>query len=329
MKALFSQLRHLAAPLALAAAACAPHASAAGAEAYPSHPVRLIVPYPPGGTTDLIARQYADLLGRSLAQTVVVENRPGAATNIGSDAVARADPDGYTLLFGGNGLAVNRVFGPVPPFDADAFAPATLLARVPFVVAANPQAPFSTVQEMIAAANARPGTVTISSAQLDLYVELLKNRAKADLLHVPYKGGAPSVSGAIGGQVDMVYALTPVVLPHIQAGKLKGIGVTSEARVPALPDVPTFAEAGVPDYTLTVWYGVLAPAGTPKPILDRISAETRKIVAMPEFADKLAESGVELRASSPQELDDLLKRETAFWQTLADTTPGFAPRNPK
>ncbi|GAA5232989.1 tripartite tricarboxylate transporter substrate binding protein [Verticiella sediminum] len=302
----------------------------AAAADWPQRPITLVIPYPPGGSTDMIARQYGELLGRQLGQSVIVENRPGASTNIGADWVARAPADGYTLLFGGNGLALNRTFGPQPSFDPDkAFAPVALLARVPFVVAAHPATPYGTPAELMAAAHKTPGKLTISSAQLNLYVELLKKRADIDLLHVPYKGGAQAVTDAIAGQVNMVFALTPVVLPHIQAGTLKPIAVSSAERVAVLPNVPTFKESGAPEYVVTVWYGILAPAGTPPAIVERLAQATQTIVHDKDFSDQLTKTGVVLEASTPQGLADILAEETAFWRQLAVAVPTLVTDSPR
>ncbi|TDF61955.1 tripartite tricarboxylate transporter substrate binding protein [Cupriavidus sp. L7L] len=295
----------------------------ASAHDYPDHPVRLVVPYPPGGSTDLIARLYAEKLSKELGQAVVVDNRPGAATNIGSEAVARAKPDGYTILFGGGGPTINAIFGPMPSFDPlAAFAPISLIARVPFVVAANPKAPFSNIKEFLAAARSAPGKYSISSAQLNLYVELLKNRAGIRLLHIPYKGGAQAATDAIAGQVDSVYALVPVLLPHLQAGKLKALGITSNKRLEALPATPTFVENGV-DYDITIWYGLLAPAGTPKPILNRLAAATQSIVVESDFVQKVNAVGAVAIASQPGELSAQMRAENATWQTVARTIPAL------
>lgn len=295
----------------------------AAAQNYPDQPVRLVVPYPPGGSTDLIARLYAEKLSKELGQAVIVDNRPGAATNIGSEAVARAKPDGYTILFGGDGPTINSVFGPSPSFDPlTAFAPISLITRVPFVIAANPKAPFSNIKEFLAAARSVPGKYSISSAQLNLYVELLKNRAGVHLLHIPYKGGAQAATDAIAGQVDSVYALVPVLLPHIQAGKLKPLGITSSKRLEALPATPTLVENGV-DYDITIWYGLLAPAGTPNSIVNRLAAATQSIVAKPDFVQKLSVVGAVATSSQPAELSAQMGAEKAAWQTAARTIPGL------
>ena len=319
MRRMLTRAAGLALALALQATAMP-----AAAQDYPNQPVRLIVPYPPGGTTDLIARLYAENLARELGQPVVVDNRPGAATNIGSDAVAKAKPDGYTVLFGSGGPTMNTVFGPKPPFDpARSLEPISMVARVPFMVAANPKVPFNTARDMIAAAKATPGKFSISSAQLNVYVELLKTQSGANLLHIPYKGGAQAATDAVAGQVDMVFALVPVLLPQVQAGKLKALGLSSQKRLAKLlPDVATFTELGV-DYSIDTWYGLQAPAGTPAPVVERLREATQKIVALPAFADKLATTGAEAVSSQPAEMRKLIVDQQAMWERLAAKVPSL------
>ena len=291
------------------------------AQDFPSQTIRIVVPYPPGGSTDLVARQFAEYLTRELGQTVLIDNRPGAATNIGADAVARSKPDGYALLFGGVSQVLNPIFGPTPPFDlTTALEPVSLVARIPFIVAANPSVSFGNPRELMSAAKASPGKLTISSAQLDVYVELLKSRADFNLLHIPYKGGAPATTDAISGQVNMVYALVPVLLPHIQSGRLKAIGVTSAKRSPALPSTPTFIESGV-DYDVSIWYGLIAPAGVPRAVLDRLARATRNIVANADFAQKLRAIGADPVSSTPEEFARQVQAETVFWQKVATSMP--------
>jgi tripartite-type tricarboxylate transporter receptor subunit TctC len=293
------------------------------AQDYPTQPIRIVVPYPPAGSTDFIARHFANFLSKELGQTVLIENRAGASTNIGADAVVQAKPDGYTLLFGSSGQVLNPIFGPRPLFNLmNSLDPVSLVARVPFIVAANKNAPFSTPKELIAAAKAAPGKFSVSSAQLDLYVELLKNRAGINLLHVPYKGGGPATTDAISGQVDMVFALVPVILPHVQGGRLKAIGVSSAQRIASLPEVPTFAESGV-GYDISTWYGLLAPAGTPKSVVNRLFTATQKIVADPDFVAKLRPSGVTAVSNRPEEFHALLVGEIAFWQQVAKDMPNL------
>ncbi len=291
------------------------------AQDYPAQLIRLVVPYPPGGSTDIVARNFAALLTKELGQNVLVENRPGAATNIGADAVAKARPDGYTLLFGTSGQVLNPVFGPVPPFDLmSSLDPVSPVVRVPFIVAAHKDAPFSTPRELVAAARASPGKFSISSPQLDLYVELLKSRAGIDVLHVTYKGGAAAATDAISGQVNMVYALVPVLIPQLQGGRLKALGVASNRRLAVLPGVPTFVEAGI-DYEATVWFGLLAPSGTPKAVLNRLSQATQKIAESAAFTDKLTPIGAVAVSATPEEFRAQLVAETAFWQQVAKSMP--------
>lgn len=299
----------------------------AAAQEYPSQAIRIVVPYPPAGSTDLVARRFADVLSKDLGQNVIIENRPGALTNIGNDAVAAAKPDGYTLLFGANGLVQNPVFGPVPAFDPmKSLDPISLVARLPFLIAANPKTPFSSAKELIAAAKAAPGKLSISSAQLEVYVEMMKIRADINLLHIPYKGGAPATTDAISGQVDMVYALVPVLLPHVQSGRLKALGVTSGRRVEALPSVATFTELGI-DYDISVWFGMLAPAGTPKPIIDKLARATQQIVAQADFAQRLRATGAQAVSSQPDEFRAEMRKEAALWQQLAKLLPSLVQSN--
>jgi tripartite-type tricarboxylate transporter receptor subunit TctC len=296
---------------------------AAGAFAqdrWPSQPVKIVVPYPAGGSTDLIARQVGEQLSKELGQPVVVDNRPGGGTNIAAESVVRSKPDGYTLLFANNAQVLNNYFGPMPPFEMSALEPVGLVSRVAFIVAANPHTPFNTGAELLAAAKAAPGRLTISSAQLDLYVELLNSKAGIKLMHIPYKGGAAATTDAISGQVNMVFALVPVLQPHIQGGKLKALAVTSGKRLASLPDVPTLTELGV-DYDVTIWYGLMAPAGTPRAIVDRLAAATQKVLAQPELAARIRTGGAEPVSSKPEEFQAQLKREGAFWQQTAKALP--------
>jgi len=294
------------------------------AQTYPSQPVRLVVPYPPGGTTDIVARQYAEYLTNAFKQTVVVENRPGGTTNIAAEAVVKSQPDGLTWLFSGVNQTINPSMGPVPSFDLlKVLAPVTLVARVPYVLAANSNAPFNRLEQLLSMAKSSPGKFTVSSAQLDVYVELFKQRAGVDLLHVPYKGGAPATTDAISGQVHMVFALVPVLLPHIEGGRLKAIAVTSTKRLSTLPNVPTLVEAGI-DYDLSSWYGVLVPKATPAAIVERISQVTQSIAAMPSFVEKLRARGAVAEASSSSEFYKQIESELKFWANIAEQMPKLA-----
>ena len=281
------------------------------AQAYPSRPVRLIVPFPPGGTTDIVARAFVELLGRELGQQIVVEYKPGAVTNIGTEQAMRATADGYTLLFGSSVLATNFATGPVPPFDPQkTLAPISMVNTMAYVVCANPAAPFSNVRELLAAARARPGRVTLATASLEYVAKLLNAQSGVDILHIPYKGGAAAMTDAISGQVDMAAALVPVMLPQIRAGKLKAIGVTSARRSGALPDVPTFIESGESRYRVEGWYSLHGPAGLPREIVRALSEATRKVLTNPEFVEKQRAIGSDIVFSSPEELATRLKVDT-------------------
>jgi tripartite-type tricarboxylate transporter receptor subunit TctC len=306
--------------LAMLAVTAATVLPAAAQDRFPTQPLKLIVPYPAGGSTDLIARQFAERLTAELGQTVIIDNRPGGGTNIAAESVTRSKADGYTLLFANNSQVLNPIFGPKPAFELSALEPVSLVSRVAFVIAANSQTPFNTGAEMLAAAKAAPGKLTVSSAQLDLYVELLNAKANLKLLHVPYKGGAAATTDAISGQVNMVYALLPVLQSHIQGGKLKALAVTTGKRLGSLPDVPTLTELGV-DYDVAIWYGLMVPAGTPKPVVDRLAAATQKIMASPEMGAKIRAGGAEPAWSRPDEFVDMLRKDTDFWRGVALSLP--------
>ncbi len=289
-------------------------------DAWPTQPVKLVVPYATGGTTDLIARRLAERLQRELGQSVLVENRPGASTNIGAASVVAAK-DGHTLLLGSVFQVLNSVFGPDPGFDlSTGLEPVSLVATMPFVLAANPKTPYNNGRELIAAARAAPGRLSVSHAQLDLSLELLNSKAAMQLLLVPYKGGAPATTDAIGGQVDMVYALVPVLLPHIQSGRLKPLAVTSARRFEGLPGVATFVESGV-DFEMVMWYGVFTPAGTPRPVTDKLARVMQKVMSSKDMMDSIRSAGADPVHNSPDEFRAQLRKETAHWQGVAKAMP--------
>lgn len=297
------------------------YADASAQEAYPSKPIQMIVSYPAGGSTDTIARLFAEKLGQVTGQPVVVENKPGAATNIGANLVANAKPDGYTVLFGGGTPTLNAVFGPIPSFDPiDDFQPVSVIAKVPFVIATRTDSAFANVQEMISKSRATPGKYTISSAQLSLYVELMKHRAQAPMLHVPYKGGAQATNDVIGGQIDTVFSLVPVVLGYLQSARLTALAVTSKERNAALPSVPALHELGV-DLDLSVWFGLLTPADTPAPIVQTLADATRRIAQDAAFSRRLADIGAQATFSSPAQLNEQMKQESQQWKQLAESVP--------
>lgn len=304
-----------------AAISIACSSSAFAATEYPSRPVRLIVPYAVGGTTDLVARQYAELLGRELKQTVVVENKPGASTNIGNKLVADADPDGYTLLYSTGQMTQTVTFGPFPAIDPTvALAPISLVLTSPQMIAGNKDQQFSSPEELIRAAKAKPRAISIASAQLQLYVNVLGSQAGIELLHIPYKGGAPAVTDTIGGRTNIVMGQPPVLLPFIRNGVLKPIAVLSKERIAAMPEVRTFAEAGVPTLELVTWNGVFAPKGTPPAVIDRLSEATRTALTDPSLV-RLEGDGLTIQSSTPSQLAERVARDVRSWKQLATEHP--------
>jgi tripartite-type tricarboxylate transporter receptor subunit TctC len=294
-------------------------AQGAFAQAYPNHAIRLVVPFPAGGTTDIIARDVAKRLTETLGQSVVVDNRPGAGGNIGSDAVAKSAPDGYTLLMGTVGThAINPSLYAKMPYDhVKDFVPVVLVAGVPNVLEVNPSLPVNSVADLIKLAKSKPGAINFASSgngtSIHLSGELFKTMAGVDMTHVPYKGSAPAVSDLIGGQVQVMFDNLPSSLAQIKAGKLRAIAVTSLKRSPALPDVPTIAESGLPGFEASSWFGILAPAGTPPPVIAKINAEVNKWLQSPEGRDQLLAQGAELAGGTPEQFAAHIRAETDKW----------------
>jgi tripartite-type tricarboxylate transporter receptor subunit TctC len=296
------------------------------ARGWPQRPVRLVVPFAPGGTTDIIARQYVEFLRTRLGQPVVVENRGGASTNLGAEVVARAEPDGTTLLLGAGMLASNPVWGPKPGFDPlTAFDSISLVTETSYVFAAGPRFAARAPQEMIALARREPRWHTIATAQLDVVVAQLTRALGIELEHVGYRGGAPAMTDAMAGQVDMVMALVPVLLPSLREGSLTAVAVTGPQRSPVLPAVPSFREGGYPEAVQTSWNGVFAPAGTPHAAIARLAMESRAFVEDPEISARLRDMGIEPRASTPQELAQLLREEMQRHIETADALGAAMP----
>lgn len=297
-------------------------ACSASAQHFPNRPLRMIVGFSPGGPNDIVARVVAQKLGESLGQQVVVDNRPGAAGNIGTELVAKAAPDGYTLLMGSTGpQAVNPAVYAKLPFDVlRDLAPVTLVARLPNVLIVNPNVPAQDVAELIALAKRRPGKLNYGSSgtgtTLHLSAELFTSLAGIKMVHVPYKGTAPAVADVVAGQIDLAFAAAPSVLPLVHAGKLRMLAVTSGARSPVLPDVPTIAESGLSGYDVTPWFGVFATAGTPKSVIQKLNGEIRKIVASAEVRVTLEKQGAEPVSDNPEEFAVLLKAEIEKWSTV-------------
>lgn len=308
--------------LALAAfAALALLAPGAWAQPYPSHPVRMVVPFAPGGATDIIARIVAQKLADRLGQSVVVENKPGAGTTIGNAEVAKAKPDGYTFLFAPTPFVISQVVYPKLPYDPQKdFAPVSLLAVSPFILVVNAAFPARTTAELVAIAKAKPGTVTFASAGNGtvphLAGELFRLRAGVDIVHVPYKGGGPAIVDLVSGQVPMMFATPIEVSPHVQSGKLRVLGTTSLARLAAMPDVPTLSESGYPDFEVLSFFGVLAPAGTPPEIVDRVAADLAAVMELPDVRERFAQQSAEARVLGPAAFSAFLARERDKWTDI-------------
>jgi tripartite-type tricarboxylate transporter receptor subunit TctC len=284
--------------------------------AYPDKPITLIVPWAPGGSTDILARAIGQQLTLSMGQPVIVENKAGASGNIGSNIVAKAKPDGYTLLIGSMSThAMNPALIPNMPFKgADDFTPIALVANVINTMVVNPSVPAKNVQELIAYAKAHPGKLAYASAgggsTNHLSAEMFKKAAGIDMLHVPYKGGAPAVLDTVGNQTQVLFSAGTQTLPHVKAGKLRLIAVTEPHRSALLKDVPTVAET-LPGYEISVWYAAFGPAGMPPELVTRLNAEINKALAVPEVRARMDAMGVELVKSTPEQLAETLKRDTA------------------
>jgi tripartite-type tricarboxylate transporter receptor subunit TctC len=305
---------------ALTIALVASIAAPAGAQpTYPTHPVRLVVPFPAGGTTDILARAVAQKLSEAWNQQVIVDNRPGAGGNIGTELVAKAAPDGYTLLMGTVGThAINASLYSHLPYDhVKDFAPVILVAGVPNVLVVDPSLPVDSVRDLIAYAKANPGKLNFASSgsgtSIHLSGELFKVMTGVQMTHVPYKGSAPALTDLMGGQVQLMFDNLPSSLAFIKAGKLRALAVTSATRASALPDVPTIQEAGVPGFEAASWFGVLAPAGTPREVIARINGEVAKWLASAEAREKLASQGAIAAGGTPDDFARHIGAETAKW----------------
>ncbi|HKE38922.1 MAG TPA: tripartite tricarboxylate transporter substrate binding protein [Casimicrobiaceae bacterium] len=294
-------------------------ASASGAQGYPNHAIRLVVPFPAGGTTDILARAVAQKLTEAVGQSVVVDNRPGAGGNIGADVVAKSAPDGYTLLMGTVGThAINPSLYAKMPYDhVKDFVPVVLVAGVPNVLVVNPSLPVNSVADLIKLAKSKPGSINFASSgngtSIHLSGELFKTMAGVDMTHVPYKGSAPALTDLIGGQVQVMFDNLPSSLPYIKAGKLRAIAVTSLKRAPALPDVPTISESGLPGFEASSWFGVLAPAGTPPAVVTRLNSEVNKWLQTPEAKEQLLAQGAQAAGDTPEQFAAFIRSETEKW----------------
>ena len=310
----------VAAAMALVAGVAAPDASAQAA--WPSKPIRIVVPFPPGGTTDILARAAAQKMAEAWKEQAVIDNRPGAGGNIGAELVAKAPADGYTMLMGTVGThAINASLYSKMPYDhVKDFAPVILVAAVPNVMVVHPSVPAATVAEFIAWAKANPGKVNFASSgsgtSIHLAGELFKTQTGLAMTHVPYKGSAPAIADLIGGQVQVMFDNLPSALPQIRGGKLRALAVTSRERANALPDVPTVAESGLPGFEASSWFGLLAPTGTPREVVVRVNAEIARWLASSDAKDKLASQGAIAAGGSPEDFASHITAETAKWQKV-------------
>jgi tripartite-type tricarboxylate transporter receptor subunit TctC len=296
------------------AMACGP----AAAQAWPDKPIRIMAPFPPGGLVDVLARAVGEELSRSLGQAVIIENKPGAGGNIGADLVAKATPDGYTLLMTSPGIqSINQFLYKTMPFDPEkAFSPISMVADMSMVVVVHPKTRIKTLKELIDFARANPGKLNFGSAGIGttghLGQELLVHVAQIKVTHVPYKGAAPSVQDLIAGHIDGVVDNPPTVLTHIQDGTIMPLAVAAKERLAVLPDVPTSAEAGLPGWIASSWFGLVAPAGTPSHVIRRLHAETAKAIRQPSL-QKLGALGMRLVGNSPEEFDAFIVAERKKW----------------
>jgi tripartite-type tricarboxylate transporter receptor subunit TctC len=292
------------------------------AQTYPDKPIKIVNGFPPGGGTDVLLRSLLPKLSEALGQQVIIDYRPAAGGNLAMDIVSKAPPDGYTLLMGIPGLATNRFLYKELTFDpVKDFAPISLIGTVPNALVVGPAVPVNSVAELIALAKKEPGKLNFASpgygTSLHLAGELFKYAAGIDIVHVPYKGGAQSMNDVLTGKPEMMFQVLGVALPHIEAGKVKALAVTGAQRTARLANVPTMMEAGVKDYTAITWNGLLAPAGTPRPIIDRLNAAIRKAMADPATVEAYAKIGQDQAVSSPEEFAKLIADETAKWAVVS------------
>jgi len=295
---------------------------AAPAQNYPAKPIRLIVPYPPGGPTDLVGRSIGQKLTEAWGQQVIVENRAGAASAVGTEVAARAPADGYNLLLGTSaGFCINPALGGKLPYDPERdFAPISLLVINPQILVVHPSLPVHSVKGLIALAKSRPGQINYASvgnaSPQHLGMEMLKSMTGINMVHVPYKGTAPAVTDILAGNVSLMFNSMPSVLPQANAGKLRGIAVGSARRSPAAPEIPTVAEAGLPGFEYVTWYGLFTPTGTPREIVSRLHAQIVKILADPELSRRFSSQGAEPASNTPEQLAQYRRAEFERWRKL-------------
>ena len=316
-------MRSLASFLLIVATFVLTSAEAARAQAnYPTRPIQLVVTVPPGGAADLVARLVGAKLSDALGQTVVISNRGGAGGTIAAGQVGKSEPDGHTLLL--NTIATHgigpHVYANLPYDPVKDFSPVILIAKLPLIMAVNAEFPARSVSDVIALAKAKPAQLSFSSSGSGgaphLAGELFRSVTGTDLVHVPYRGSGPAVIDLVAGRITMMFDATPSLLPHITSGKLRPLAAASPQRHRLLPDMPSFAELGYPEMDIALWYGVVAPANTPGPIVQRLNAELAKIVDMPDIRQSLAEQGADVQGGTPAEFDAFMRRESARWSEV-------------
>ena len=295
----------------------------ANAQAFPSKPMRMVVPFAPGGGTDILARVIGQKLGESTGQTVVVDNRPGAGGNIGAELVVRATADGHTQLMVSASYSVNAALYKLAFDPVKDLSPVIQVATVPFVLLAHPSVPAAGMQELLALARAKPGTLNYASSgngsAPHLAGELLAMMTGTKLVHVPYKGGAPAITDLIGGQVQLLFSTVVQGLPHVRSGRLKPLGVGSPKRSGTLPDVPTIAESGVPGFDVTNWFGILVPGATPRPVVDRLQREIAQHLGAPELRARLAAEGADAAGGTPDAFATLIRADIAKYTRIVQS----------
>jgi tripartite-type tricarboxylate transporter receptor subunit TctC len=314
-------MRFLIALMAVAATLTATPPALAQGDAYPNKTVRIVVGYAAGGATDILARLLAQKMTESLGQQVIVDNRPGANSNIGAEVVAKAAPDGYTVYMGSIANTINMSLYPKLNYDVvKDFSPVMLVATVPNILVVHPSVPAKTVKELIDLAKAKPDTLNVASSgsgsSIHMSAELFKMLTGVKITHVPYKGSAPAVSDLLGGQVQMMFDNAPSAMPHVKAGKLRALAVTSPRRIPALPDVPTVIESGVAGFDVFSWFALFVPAGTPKEIVAKLNAHANQALAKPDVQARMADLGAESVGGTTERLASHVNAEVARWSKV-------------
>jgi tripartite-type tricarboxylate transporter receptor subunit TctC len=293
-------------------------AGAAGAQSFPSKPIRLISPYAAGGANDIVCRVIAEKLSELMGQTVLVDNKPGAGSMVGSNILVKAPADGYTIMMADIAHGANPALRKMMPYDTlKDFAPVVLVAELPTVLLVNPSVPASSIAELVAYAKRNPGKLNYSSSGFGstnhLAAEVFKDELGLDIVHVPYQGGGEAMNALLGGQVQMLFITLPASLPHIKAGKVRALALTGAKRMDSLPDVPTVAETVLPGFDINLWIGVVAPAGTPPAVIDRLNADFNKVLAMPAVKERITALGANIAGGTPAQFDAFIRKEVQRW----------------